>query len=55
MKCEATEAACVCDLEQDHNGPHHCTRDECDGQWFSDPFQIVRFPAIFYSLFGDDR
>lgn len=46
--CGDIAAECVCTLPPKHDPPHHCQRDNCDGQWVGayngDDFDIVRFP-----------
>ena len=53
MTCGVTEAECRCELDAGHDGPHHCTRDNCNGQWYSEPFEVVRWPRIFYAMFPE--
>ena len=45
--CGAIAAACVCLMEKDHDGPHHCwDQVRCQGQWYGTEPNIrpVRFP-----------
>lgn len=42
--CGVREAACICDREMTHDGPHHCS---CGGSWHIDEagtFHIVSYP-----------
>ena len=48
--CDKQEAECHCSLLPDHDGPHECHREGCDGSWWSEDqpggFRVVRFPRI---------
>lgn len=54
--CGATAEDCVCDQPVGHADPHHCTRDQCGGQWTgdyeTDDFDVVRFPLEGEYPFG---
>ncbi len=48
--CAAIEAACICQLLPDHDGPHSC---ECGGEWHYEgkDFCADKLPGPF-GMFG---
>lgn len=46
--CGLREASCICGLLPDHEGPHDCADDRCQGMWEIDEdgqFRVVRLPT----------